>query len=124
MVILAAFVTLLFTMPSCKTVEKVEYVNHYDTVYINKVEKDSVYLKDSVYIYSKSDTVYYVKWKERIKYLTKIDTIFKASNDTLIVNSIEYKEVEKKRPVRNGFAIFGLISLLSLIGLILYKIKN
>jgi len=96
-----AFITFLLTFNGCKTVEKVEYVNNYDTVYLSKVEKDSVYLKDSVYIYSKADTVYYIKWKEKIKYLVKTDTIFKASNDTLIVNKEIIKEVEKKRRTRD-----------------------
>lgn len=120
----AAFMTLLFTMPSCRTIEKVEYVHHYDTVYLSKVEKDSVYLKDSIYIYSKADTVYFIKWKERIKYLVKTDTIFKASNDTLIINKVEYKEVEKKRRTRDIFAIFGLVSFLTLVGYVFYKIKS
>lgn len=117
-------IVFLFTFPGCKTIEKVEYVNSYDTVYLSKAERDSVYLKDSVYIYSKVDTVFYVKWKERIKYLTKTDTIFKASNDTLIVNSIEFKEVEKKRPTRDILAILGVVSLLGLICFILYKLKS
>lgn len=124
MIILAAFLVLLLTFPGCKTIERVEYVNHYDTVYLSKVEKDSVYLKDSVYIYSKADTVYYIKWKERIKYLVKTDTIFKTHTDTLIQNKVEYKEVEKKRRTRDIFAIFGLVSFLTLVGYVFYKIKS
>lgn len=117
-------IVFLFTFPGCRTIEKVEYKTVYDTVYLSKVERDSIYLKDSVYIYSKADTVFYVKWKERIKYLTKTDTVFKASVDTLIVNSIEYKEIEKKRPTRDILAILGVVSLLSLICFILYKLKS
>lgn len=119
-----AFITFLLIFNGCKTVEKVEYVNNYDTVYLSKVEKDSVYLKDSVYIYSKADTVFYIKWKEKVKYLFKTDTVFKTYTDTLIQNKVEYKEVEKKRPVRDVFAIFGLVSLLTIAGIFLYRLKR
>lgn len=123
-IIFAAFVTLLFTMPSCRTIEKVEYVHHYDTVVLIDHKVDSLYVKDSTYIYSKADTVYYIKWKERIKYIEKKDSIYINSNDTLYLDRVEYKEVEKKRRTRDIFAIIGVVSLLSLVGYVLYKLKS
>lgn len=119
-IFLAFIITILF-LPGCKVIEKVEYRTAYDTCYVSKIEHDSVFIKDSVYIYSKSDTVYYIKWKERVKYLTKTDTIFKTSTDTLIQNNEIIKEVEKKRPARDIMAKFGVLSFLALIALIVLK---
>lgn len=120
-IIFLAFMILIFSLPGCKVIEKVEYRTVYDTCYVSKIEHDSVFVKDSVYIYSKSDTVYYVKWKERVKYLTKTDTIFKTSTDTLIQNKEIIKEVEKKRPARDFMAKFGVLSFLALIAFVMLK---
>lgn len=120
-IIVLAFMITILSLQGCKVIEKVEYRTVYDTCYISKIEHDSVFVKDSVYIYSKSDTVYYIKWKERVKYLTKTDTIFRVSKDTLYLNNEIIKEVEKKRPVRDFMAKFGVLSFLALIALIALK---
>ena len=124
--IFLAFFVLVLTFPGCKTIEKIEYRTIYDTCYVSKIEHDSVFVKDSVYIYSKSDTVYYIKFKERVKYLTRTDTIFKSSVDTLYVNKEIVKEVEKKRPVRDFLAKFCIINIIGfiLILAIYLKFKN
>lgn len=119
-----AFLTFLLTLPGCKTIERVEYVHHYDTIVLIDHKIDSLYVKDSTYIYSKADTVFFIKWKERIKYIEKKDSIYINSNDTLYLDKIEYKEVDRKRPVRDIFAIIGVVSILSAIGLVWYKFKK
>lgn len=123
-IIVISFFMFLMSIQGCKTVEKIEYRTVYDTCYVSKEIKDSIYIRDSVYVYSKSDTVYYIKWKERIKYLVKTDTIFKTSTDTLIQNKEIIKEIEKKRPIRNIFALIGVIFIAVTIGYVVYKIKR
>lgn len=123
-IIFVAFFIFVITFQGCGTIEKIEYVTKYDTCYVSKEAKDSVYLKDSIYVYTKADTVYFTKYKEKVRYITKIDTVFKASVDTLIQNSIEYKEIEKKRPARDCFSIFGIAGILVIIGIMLYKLKT
>ena len=122
-IIFVAFFVFIITLQGCRTIEKIEYVTKYDTCYVSKEVKDSVYLKDSIYVYTKADTVYFTKYKERVRYITKTDTVFKASVDTLIQNKEVIKEVEKKRPVRDFFAIFGIAGILAIIGIMLYKLK-
>ncbi len=73
-------------MGSCRSIKYVpiETVKH-DSIYINKVEKDSVLVKDSIYIKEKNDTILIEKWKTRYvsKYIT--DTLFVTKVDSVQV---------------------------------------
>lgn len=123
-VIFTAFFVFVITFQGCRAIGKTGYVTKYDTCCISKEVKDSVYLKDSVYVCTKADTVYFTKYKERVRYITKTDTVFNASADTLIQNKEVIKEVEKKRPVRDCFAVLGIAGILAITGIMLYKLKT
>lgn len=70
---------IAFALTGCKgkeyiTVEKCKT----DTVYQNKVMKDSVYLHDSTYLYVNGDTVFRDRWHTRIVYRNITDTVYWA----------------------------------------------
>lgn len=73
------FVLLLF-LCGCRT----EYVPvesvRYDSVMIEKLMRDSVFVRDSVYLKEKGDTIY--KYKDRFVYVYKnrVDTFFTEKN--------------------------------------------
>ena len=127
-VMVCAFVVFCMTIQGCRTVERVEYVNHYDTVRIIDRKVDSVYLKDSTYIYSKNDTVYSTKYIDRYHYKYVHDTLYSSTTDTLIVQKAIGKvlevEVEKHTPVKNAFAWIGFLTSVVLLGYILYRFKK
>lgn len=123
-IIFIAFFIFVMTLPGCKVIERVEYVTKTDTVVLVDHKIDSAYVKDSVYIFKNADTVYISKWREKIKYIEKKDSIYINSTDTLYIDKVNYKEVEKKRPVRDILAILEVVSLLGLVCLILYKLKS
>jgi hypothetical protein len=79
------FMTLL--LGSCKVKEKIVEVPipqiKTEIKYIDKVKYDSIYLKDSVYIIQKGDTVYNTKVAYRYKYKYLKDTITINKADTL-----------------------------------------
>ena len=116
---------LIFVLCSCATKTKTEYVdrNVYKTVVqqthdtlINDVH-DSIYLQ----IYQKGDTVFQVKYKERVKYVNKVvckkDTIYRDSVQTVI------KEVVKtKEPWYVKYSLFALA--FSVLFLIFFILKN
>ena len=80
-VMAVAFLALL--MCSCKTIEYVpviQHETHHDSIYFTKVQKDSVWLHDSISIEAKGDTVRIEKW--HTKYVTKIDTVVKYKSVT------------------------------------------
>ena len=78
---------VLLALAGCKSKEYIT-VPEYHTEYVVRTDTfhklDSVYLKDSVYVYRKGDTVYYnkVAYRDRWRniYKVKLDTIFKRDS--------------------------------------------
>ena len=81
--IVVGMVAVALLMCSCKSVEYVpvlQHGTHHDSIYFTKVQKDSVWLHDSISIEAKGDTVRIEKW--HTKYVTKIDTVVKYKSVT------------------------------------------
>lgn len=125
-VMFICLMVFLITFPGCRTIERVEYVHHYDTVRIVDRQIDSVYLKDSTYVFSKNDTVYSTKYIDRFHYKYIHDTLYRSTTDTLMQEKEVEKvvEVEKHTPVKNAFAWIGFLASVVLLGLILYHFKK
>lgn len=70
-----------------------------DTLISIRQKTDSVYIRDSVIIREKGDTVFIFKDRFRTAYKTKIDTILKVHSDTVRVKDIVMQEV--KKPMNN-----------------------
>ena len=68
-----------------------------DTVYVNKVLYDSVYIDNWYYTYHKADTVVVEKSKLEYRYKVLRDTVFRARTDSVPV----IREVEVVREVRH-----------------------
>ena len=78
-------------MCSCRTYIPVETVRM-ETQYIDRVQRDSIYVLDSIYVREAHDTVYITKWRTEYKEALRVDTFRVERIDTL--NTIV--EVEKK----------------------------
>lgn len=118
------FMTLL--LGSCKVKEKIVEVPvpqiKTEIKYIDKVKYDSIYLKDSVYIIQKGDTVYNTKVAYRYKYKYWKDTITinKADTITRLQKVTEIKVKNQLNVVQKVLMYIGLFSLLMFI-IIIYK---
>lgn len=118
------FMTLL--LGSCKVKEKVVEVPipqiKTEIKYIDKVKYDSIYLKDSVYIIQKGDTIYNNKVAYRYKYKYLKDTIIVNEIDTIIKlqKVTEIKVKNQLNVVQKILMYIGLFSLLMFI-IIIYK---
>lgn len=83
--IISVFIALGVMM--CSSCTRTVYVPQtsiqHDSIYITKVKKDSVYLRDSVYIHEKNDTVFLEKW--HTKYIERLstDTLYIEKSDTI-----------------------------------------
>lgn len=107
----------LISISSCtqtKYVEKMVEVVKRDTLYQVKIKRDSIHLKDSIYlnVYTKGDTVYRDKYRERIQYINKLktDTVYKSKVDTV------YKNVTVEKIVQSpGTWFFDLVKLIAAI---------
>lgn len=71
---------------SCRSVKyvPVESVRQ-DTVYVNRLHRDSVYVADSVYVREKGDTVQIMRTRYVDRWRTRTDTLRMVSNDTIRV---------------------------------------
>lgn len=99
-----------------------------DSIYINQVQRDSIYRHDSIYIREKGDTV----WMERYKYVYRD----KVVHDTMYVNRTdtirEPYPVEKKltrwqqMKLELGGWAFGVVIAFALIiiGWLVYKSRK
>ena len=118
------FMTLL--LGSCKVKEKIVEVPisqiKTEIKYIDKVKYDSIYLKDSVYIIQKGDTIYNTKVAYRYKYKYLKDTITVNKTDTItrLQKVTEIKVKNQLNVVQKVLIYIGLFSLLMFI-IIIYK---
>lgn len=118
------FMTLL--LGSCKVKEKIVEVPipqiKTEIKYIDKVKYDSIYLKDSVYIIQKGDTIYNNKVAYRYKYKYFKDTIIVNKTDTItkLQKVTEIKVQNQLNIVQKVLMYIGLFSILLFL-IILYK---
>ena len=118
------FMTLL--LGSCKVKERIVEVPipqiKTEIKYIDKVEYDSIYLKDSVYIVQKGDTIYNnkVAYRYKYKYLKDTITINKTDTITKLQKVTEIKVKNQLNVVQKILMYIGLFSLLMFI-IIIYK---
>ena len=127
---LVAIVALLIALffGSCRSVRVIEKeVIKTDTVLTTKIQIDSIYVNDSIYIREliQGDTVkittdrWHTRWRDRILY----DSIYIAQRDTVRVTDI--KEVPRKLSGWQWFQIWAgrlaLIAIMLTAGVIIYK---
>lgn len=100
--IIAAFICILFLF-SCRSVEYVPVHTHStDTVYQSRIQRDSIYLHDSIYyaVKTKGDTVveYQERWHTAYRDRLLHDTAYVAKHDTVPMPYavVEKVEVERK----------------------------
>ena len=127
---LAAIIALLIALffGSCRSVRVIEKeVIKTDTMLTTKIQIDSIYVNDSIYIREliQGDTVkittdrWHTRWRDRILY----DSIYIAQRDTVRVTDI--KEVPRKLSGWQWFQIWAgrlaLIAIMLTAGVIIYK---
>lgn len=94
---------------SCRSVEyvPVETVRS-DTLYINRLQRDSVFVADSVYVREKGDTVQIVRTRYVDRWRVHTDTLRAVSNDTIRVPYPIERELTKWQRIKldaGGIAI-------------------
>ena len=119
-------IILMFTLllSGCKTTEYIKIpVETVRTEY--KVQKDSIYLHDSINVYTetKGDTVYITKLKYKIKETFKTDTVLKRDSIPVIVEVEKVVEVNKLHSWQKTLMWIGGVGLLVLLGIGINKFK-
>lgn len=123
---LAPFMCLLFVICSCRTVKyiPVETIK-VDTTYINKLQRDSIYMLDSVYVKEIGDTVLIEKYKYLYRDKLVRDTMYISKADSIQVPYPVEKELTRWQQFRMDFGGWAMcIVVISILILIVYKIKK
>lgn len=128
-IIYILIILLASAICSCRSVEYIprETIKH-DTTYINKLIKDSIYIKDSVYIHSKNDTVFVEKYK--YQYIDKVvrDTSYIVKSDTISVPYPVEKRLTRWQQLKldiGGISIgIIIITILVVVGRAVYFLKK
>lgn len=90
--IVLLFALLLAMMCSCKTQYVPVETVRVETERVVDIQRDSIYVLDSIYVREAHDTIYITKWRTEYKEALRVDTFNVERIDTL--NTIV--EVEKK----------------------------
>ncbi len=127
-VLFLLFMTLLLS--SCKVREKIVEVPipqiKTEIKYIDKVKYDSIYLKDSIHIIQKGDTIYNnkVAYRYKYKYLKDTITVNKTDTITKLQKVTEIKVKNQLNTVQKVLIYIGLFSLLIFIIIIYRRFKK
>lgn len=89
---LLLIIPLLFV--GCKTIEYVP-VEKVKIEYRDRIEKDSIYINDSIYIHEKGDTVYFEKWHTKYIEKLRVDSILKVDSIPVPYEVEKIVKVEK-----------------------------
>jgi hypothetical protein len=115
LVILVVLICLLFascTKTEYITVEKVRN----DTTYINKVQRDSIYLHDSTFVKVAGDTVWIERWHTKWQNHVEHDTVYKARTDSVPVPYPVKEYIEKPlKGWQKTLMFLGVLSILMIL---------
>lgn len=83
------FITIILLASAICSCRSVKYVPvetvRSDTLYVNRLQRDSVYVADSVYVREKGDTVQIVRTRYVDRFRDRTDTLRMVSTDTIRV---------------------------------------
>ncbi len=103
-------------------------VYHSDTLRELREMHDSVWLRDSVFLYVRGDTVVKESYRDRRLYRLRVDTLVKSVRDTVVVTRVEKVSVRmtgwQRLRMQAGDAALVLILLLMLWKLVSMKLRR
>ncbi len=119
------FITIILLASATCSCRSVKYVPvesvRQDTVYVNRLQRDSVYVADSVFVREKGDTVQIVRTRYIDRFRNRTDTLRMVSNDTIRVPYPVERELTKWQEFRlKWFNILVAV----LLGLIIWTFRK
>jgi hypothetical protein len=93
----------------------VQKETHTDSIYLTKVQKDSIWLHDSIRVEARNDTVRVDRW--HTKYVERLlhDTLYLSKRDSIPEPYEVVKEVPAKvSKMERAFMWLGILSLMAL----------
>lgn len=111
-------------LTSCTTTKVVEVEKvRTDTTYITKWQRDSVWLHDSIRVREKGDSVWVERWHTQWRDRLRVDTVYRATHDTIPAPYPETEYVEKELSWWQKLRLWlGNVVLLALLGVAIYYV--
>lgn len=112
------YCVILLTLAICSSCRSVKYVPvetvRVDSLYLTIHERDSIHIKDSIYIREKGDTVFVERWRTQYR--------DRGRTDTLYVDRV--REVQVPYPVEKELTWWQEVKILKSATIIQYTIKG
>lgn len=106
------FILLMSAICSCRSVRYVPVeTTKSDTVYLNRVQLDSIYMRDSVFIDKAGDTIREFQYKYIYRFKDRIDTLYISKTDSVQI-PYPVEVVKYKTPTWCWWALGGVFLLL------------
>ena len=123
---IALAIALMLAFSGCTTTKYVPVTHHTtDTVYQSKLQRDSVWLHDSIHVTERGDTVLIHEWHTKYSERIVHDTLYRAKHDSIPVPYEVVKEVPAElSAVQKYLIVTGIISLIAFVIFIAVKIKK
>lgn len=126
-VVIFAAALIICSLIGCKRVEYVtlpEY--HTDTLRTIQLQKDSVYLRDSVYVTRelRGDTLYLTtdRWRTEFRDRLKVDTAYVSKTDSVVVVKEVEKPLTKWQRLKMNVGGGAMVAALVMLGLLVWRI--
>ena len=115
-------------MCSCKSIEYVQVIEkevHHDSIYFTQLQRDSIWLHDSIRVEAKNDTIKIEKWHTKYIEKLRVDTTYIAKTDTVPVPYEVKVEVPAKiSKTQKGLMMIGLLSIMAAIVALAFWLKK
>lgn len=125
---LAAVAVLALLMCSCKSIEYVPVIEkevHHDSIYFTQLQRDSIWLHDSIHVEAKNDTIKIEKWHTKYIEKLRVDTTYIAKTDTVPAPYEVKVEVPAKiSKTQKGLMMIGLLSIMAAIVALAFWLKK
>ena len=114
--IVVAWIMIIAMCCSCSTQYVPVETVRYDSVFLARIQKDSIFVQDSVFIKEKGDTVFVDKFKYIYRHIIKIDTVYVEHRDSIQVPYPVEKKLTRWQQLKINAGGY-LLAVLMLIGL-------
>ena len=123
---IALAIALMLAFSGCTTTRYVPVEHHTtDTVYQSKLQRDSIWLHDSIHVSEKGDTIRIERWHTKYIEREVHDTLYQSVRDSIPVPYEVIKEVPAKlSSLQTGLMVSGLFAILALILVVVCKLKR
>ena len=122
------YCVILLTLAICSSCRSVKYVPvetvRVDSLYLTIHERDSIHIKDSIYIREKGDTVFVERWRTQYRDRGRTDTLYVDRVREVQVPYPVEKELTWWQEVKINFGDFYLGIIFVLLFIIIWMIKK